>query len=414
MWHRAAEWLSCPVCKSELRLHAFDETRIDLADDVVAAARTRGIWGPDFDRYINSGVLLCERCKALFPITHGLPILVPYATPTQNEFISEFADRLAAFDAFAPPSVKPVEGEQFVMSSFSTEWIDYDYDGVIWDLSYADHERRFLAEIGPQAAEYGHGGLFVEIGCGLGLTSHFASRNLECDALGVDLSLAVLRASIEFKSNPFLHFVQGSAFYLPLRRSLASVVYTHGVLHHTYSTEKAVASVASHCADGGWFYVWLYGSGSKKGSLARRIAYWLEAATRPAIARNLDSPLSRSALAALACGYVLVNAYHRFRDGSVERYSFANALHAARDRFTPLFAHRHDHDEVTSWFNKLGFDDIESVDWRQMPTANQDNYRRNTGVRGRLPRVASPVGERHASAGTGAATLGRSPSFNSA
>src|SRR5450759_1342579 len=159
--------------------------------------------------------------------------------------------------------------------------MDYNYDGVIWDLSYEDHEKRFLAEVGPAATAHARGGLFVEIGCGMGFTSFFASKNMECDALGVDLSLAVLQASQHFKTDPFLHFVQGSAFYLPIRRSLASVMYSHGVLHHTYSTAKAVASVAQYVREDGWLYLWLYGSGSKKGSPARRIAYLLEEALRP-------------------------------------------------------------------------------------------------------------------------------------
>jgi SAM-dependent methyltransferase len=269
------------------------------------------------------------------------------------------------------------------MNSFSNEWIGYNYDGVIWDLSYEDHEKRFLAEIGPAARAHGRGGLFLEIGCGMGLTTFFASKNMRCDSLGVDLSLAVLRASQHFEANPFLHFLQGSAFYLPVRRSLASVTYSHGVLHHTYSTAKAVASVARHCGQGGWLYLWLYGTGSKKGSIARRIAYALEEALRPVIARNLKSLPSRAALAAMGYAYRLINVLHRFRDSSVEKYDYNKALHAARDRFTPLYAHRQDFAEVAGWLTSLGFENVEEVDWRTMPTANQDNYRRNTGVRGR-------------------------------
>jgi hypothetical protein len=37
---------------------------------------------------------------------------------------------------------------------------------------------------------------------------------------------------------------------------------------------------------------------------------------------------------------------------------------------------------VRRWFEETGFRNIEEVDWRTMPSANQDNYRRNTGVRG--------------------------------
>jgi SAM-dependent methyltransferase/uncharacterized protein YbaR (Trm112 family) len=387
MWTRAVNWLACPTCHDQLQLKSFDETSVAITPEDLAIAQARGVFSDEFNRYINAGALLCTRCRSLYPIIHGLPILVPYTTPTHREFEAAFGDRLVELSEYKFPSQEPVSGEQFVMNSFSEEWINYDYDGVIWDLSYEDHEKRFLAEIGPDAARHGRGGTFVEIGCGLGLTTFFAAKNLACDAIGVDLSLAVLRASQEFRTNPFLHFVEGSAFYLPLRPSLATVMYSHGVLHHTYSTEKAVTSVAHHCSDDSWFYLWLYGSGSKKGSPARRIAFGMEKMLRPVIARNLASLPSRAALAGMAYGYLAVNKYHRFRDPSVEKYTYANALHAARDRFTPLFAHRHDFEEVAGWFRQLGFKQIQEVDWRTMPTANQDNYRRNTGVRGR--RVAA-------------------------
>ncbi|MDP9201666.1 MAG: methyltransferase domain-containing protein [Gemmatimonadota bacterium] len=387
MWSRILDWLACPVCHNHLQLESFEESHIELAPEHLLLAKQRDLLDDDFNRYITSGVLLCNRCRGLYPIMHGLPVLVPYATPIHTEFASTFAGRLSEFATYRPPTLEAVPGEQFVMNSFSSEWIGYSYDGVIWDLTYEDHEKRFLAEIGPAAATHGRGGLFVEIGCGIGLTSFFASKNLQCDAIGVDLSLAVLRASQHFKTDPFLHFVQGSAFYLPIRRSLASVMYSHGVLHHTYSTAKAVASVAQHCQEDGWLYLWLYGSGSKKGSPARRIAYMLEETLRPVIARNLASLPSRAALAAMAYAYRLVNAFHRFRDPSVEKYDYDKALHAARDRFTPLYAHRQDFAEVASWLTALGFEDVEEVDWRTMPTANQDNYRRNTGVRGKRARA---------------------------
>jgi len=375
--------LSCPICAGDLSLSAFEERRIDLPLAHRTLAQNRGITDPDFDLYIDAGLLLCAACQTCFPITHGLPVLVPYETPIHREFASAFKDRLAAYGEYRFPHATPVSGEQFVMNSFSSEWLDYDYDGVIWDLNYEDHEKRLLSELGPEAIEAGKRGTFLEVGCGIGLSTFFASKNLESDAIGVDLSLAVLVATKHFRDNPFLHFIQASAFSLPLKRGVADVVYTHGVLHHTYSTETAVKAVGPCCRNNGWMYVWLYGSGSQGGSVARRVAFHLEAALRPFIARNLTSPVSRAILGSLAYAYLLVNRLHRSKDPTVARYDYQKALHAARDRFTPLYAHRQDYPEVAGWFRDMGFDDIIPVDWRTMPTSNQDNYRRNTGVRGR-------------------------------
>jgi hypothetical protein len=77
------------------------------------------------------------------------------------------------------------------------------------------------------------------------------------------------------------------------------------------------------------------------------------------------------------------NRLRRFSDASIQPYNFQRALHAARDRFTPEYAHRHDSGEVMTWFRAAGFEHVEAVDWREMPSADHDDYRRNTGVRGR-------------------------------
>lgn len=353
-------------------------------------ARRRRVLDDQFNSYVEAGLLVCERCRYLFPITHGLPILLPYMTRLHGEFIAEYQreiKKLSTTHTF--PALPPVSGEQFVMNSFSKEWLDYDYDGIMWDLSYEDHERRFLVEIGADAVCAGRNGVFLEIGCGLGLTTQFAYKNLEADAIGLDLSLAVLKASGHFRTHPFLHFVQGSAFYLPLRNGIADVVYSHGVLHHTYSTREALKAIARCCGPSGLLYVWVYGPDSQKGSLLRRAAYHLEAFVRPAIGQNPDAITSRIFLSVVSYGYMAVNWGHRIRNPEVRAYSFQRALHAARDRFTPRYAHRHEWEQVSKWFREEGFQLVERVDWRVVPSANQGNFRRNTAVRGR--RVAYDI-----------------------
>lgn len=166
MWPRIADRLSCPICGGHLDLSTFAETRIELSEDHRALAVDCGFLDSDFDRYVEAGLLLCSGCKIYFPILYGLPVLVPYTTPIHHEFALEFNDRLALYAEYQFAHSIPVCGEQFVMNSFSTEWLAYDYDGVIWDLSYDDHEKRFFSELGPEALEAGKRGTFLEIGCG--------------------------------------------------------------------------------------------------------------------------------------------------------------------------------------------------------------------------------------------------------
>ena len=386
MWLRFVQLLACPICDHDLEIYPFRVTSVQISDDHGRLASQLGVLDEQFNVRVEAGTLVCNQCRKWFPIAHGLPVLVPYTTPLHQSFAAEFEKELNRMGPnYDFPGLEPVIGEQFVMKSFSREWLNYDYDGVIWDLSYEDREEMFLAEVGVHNVRaHAH---FVEIGCGLGLTTYFGHKHFQGDAIGVDLSLAVMRAVGHFRDNPFLHFVQGSAFYVPLKKQIADVMYSHGVLHHTYSTRDAFRALAPYCRPNGLIYVWLYGTGSQKGSLLRRLTYHTEELARPLVSRHLDSRFSKAFLSVLSGGYMVVNAFHRLRNPEVGKYDFKKALHAARDRFTPLYAHRQDYPEVAEWFREAGFQQIEQVDWRAMPSANRDNYRRNTGVRGR--RVAS-------------------------
>jgi SAM-dependent methyltransferase len=278
------------------------------------------------------------------------------------------------------------------MRSFSVEWLEYDFDGVIWEMDYADHERRFLKEV----EGYMHrnaSSRFLEIGCGLGITTAMAQKNFGGEAVGVDLSLAAWRATAMHRENPNLHFVQASVFALPFETATFDTIYTRGVLHHTYSTHDAYQQLAPLCRPRGSLYVWVYGPKSINDNLFRRAVYTAEIMMRFVLNR-CPSWLSNAALAPFALGYIAFNHARRAANPRIQPYNYTRALHAARDRFTPEFAHRHDADEVCQWFRDAGYADIEVVDWRSMPSADHDDYRRNTGVRGRrsMPLTDAPRG----------------------
>jgi ubiquinone/menaquinone biosynthesis C-methylase UbiE/uncharacterized protein YbaR (Trm112 family) len=383
MWKRFLRVLRCPLCKGELELSSFRETRVQIAEEHRALGAARGLLTDDFDRAVEAGILLCHQCAVRFPISHRLPVLLPYTTALHDEFTREFGSELATLAVRYPfPSRVPVPGERFVLKSFSTEWLEYDFDGVIWEMGYDDHERRFLAEVGAYGPTGGTNA-FLEIGCGIGITTEMAHKNFGGDGVGVDLSLAALRAAARYAANPFLHFVQASVFYLPFADAGFDAVYSRGVLHHTYSTRDAFESLARYCRPGGATYLWVYGPRSINDNLFRRGLYVAETFLRSVLSRQ-DSPwLSKILLTPLALGYVAFNRLRRFSDASIQPYNFRRALHAARDRFTPEYAHRHDSGEVMAWFRAAGFEHVQPVDWRDMPSADHDDYRRNTGVRGR-------------------------------
>ena len=72
-------------------------------------------------------------------------------------------------------------------------------------------------------------------------------------------------------------------------------------------------------------------------------------------------------------------------DHNVDRIlgaSRVEALHAARDRLTPPFAHRHSYEEVIGWFRAAQYDDLELLRDEQSPESVPESYKQNVGIRG--------------------------------
>ena len=366
MWKRFAAVLRCPLCVGTVELDAFVETPNGSQPDPELA-------------YVEEGLLKCPACRIYYPVTRGLPIMLPYTTDLHRAFQSKWSGRLGeAATGYKLAERDPVPGEDLVRQSFSKEWLEYDYDGVIWELSYSDHETRFRKELGPAAEG---SGWFLEVGCGLGLATSVAQASSSRDCVGMDLSLAVTKAAREFRDNPRVHFVQASAFAPPFSTNQFDVIYSRGVLHHTYSTRKAFESVAKLCKPGGTFFLWLYGPGSIQSTPLRVALFGLEAMTRPLVSRAPDSPLAKAFLSTMALGYLAFNRMRRATNNEIQPLTFRRAVHAARDRFTPKYAHRHSAAEICSWFEGSGYKRPQVLDWREMPPADQDDFRRNVGVR---------------------------------
>jgi ubiquinone/menaquinone biosynthesis C-methylase UbiE/uncharacterized protein YbaR (Trm112 family) len=382
MWKRFAKRLRCPITGEALALAPFSEETVPIPASVRQQAEQAGIAvDADFACRVESGLLLAESGRVAYPIARGLPVMLPYQTAMHWQFEQEYTLELRRFrPRYTFPNLEPEPGEHAVLRSFSKEWAGYRYDGVIWDVSYDDNQRRFIAEIGVETPPVPSPS-FLEIGCGIGLTTAQAHDHLKGDAIGMDLSLAVLGAAQNFRANPFLHFVEASAFHMPFGPASFDVVYSRGVLHHTYSTREAFKSVARFTKPGGRFYLWVYGPGSINDTVFRRVAYAAEATLRPVLSRA-PSALGTAVLAPIALGYVGYNRLRRSADSTVQPFTFSRALHSARDRFTPRFAHRQDATEVVSWFREAGFEGIDVVDWNRIPSSDREDYRRNTGVRG--------------------------------
>jgi SAM-dependent methyltransferase/uncharacterized protein YbaR (Trm112 family) len=313
-------------------------------------------------RWVETGAVFCHSCKALFPVYKGVPVLLNYQTPLAQRAVEAWpqADRRNLLEqGFEPPRGEAPRGEELVSATFSTEWEEYDYGPILWIAPTADRLKTFRGECGLSDGSL-RGKLFIEIGCGLGILTNEAAIGLKAEAWGMDLSRAVFRAASQFRQNPAVHFVQASIFAPPFKPGQFDFLYSHGVLHHTWSTKEAVTSAAELVRPDGSAYIWLYGYDDVRISFARRFAYAFESVTRPVIAR-MPSSLATLFLTPSVPIYQFASLLGRRSGTHGSTYSARQAMHAARDRFTPLFAHRHEYDEVAGWLKALGFKDTHRV-----------------------------------------------------
>lgn len=381
MWLRFAESLFCPTCRARLELTAIEQRSAEVAPEYLARGEQAGLTGSQLTAAVDAGLFTCHACRLWYPVLHGLPVLLPYSTPVHDEFLARYGQYVSRLGSgYDRPHQKPPAGEAFVQRSFSKEWLEYEYDGVLWAWTYAERESLFLAEMGrePPANVPGR---FLEVGCGLGVVTEFAARHFPVDAVGVDLSLAAMRAARHYRDHPFLHFVQASLWRLPFAARSFDMVYSHGVLHHTWSTENAFTGIAHCCRPGGRTYVWVSGKAMIRESLSRRVAYGVEAVLRPILAR-LPAPLVSMLLVPFGLAYMAINGLHRLMGRPRQAYNFSRAMHAARDRLTPLYAHRHEEQEVATWFSRNGFDPVHRVTEEQVEPVFKELMRRGIGMRG--------------------------------
>jgi SAM-dependent methyltransferase len=208
------------------------------------------------------------------------------------------------------------------------------------------------------------------------------TNRFKCNLIGVDLGYSVDIAYQNFKNNPFLHIVQASAFNLPFVSDKFNFVYSHGVIHHTYNTRQAFDSLAKFPQPNGRLYVWVYSHINERRTFMRRVIMLMERLIRPWCA-VLPSKLQTLVLTFIAPLYILhQNTFSiDFKTGKA-KYRWREAMHAARDRFTPKFIHRHSEEEVAKWFSESKYTDIRPLSAKRLPDFVPLGFYNNTGVEG--------------------------------
>ncbi len=283
----------------------------------------------------------CER-RHWWPIIHGIPRFSPQST---------YAD------------------------SFGFEWARFPRVQLD-DLGGTPSEATFIAKSGL-SPDMVRGKTVLDAGCGMGRFAQVASRWGAACVVGFDLSQSVEVAADNLAQFETVAFVQADLTAPPLRPGSFDIVFSIGVLQHTPSAYRSLASIAPLVKPGGLLAVWVYSQwlrwGLLGGELIRLYTRRLEPDRLLAHVERFAPRLKRlkEAVPALKRPVDFLVPSSNQRDPEWQKLDTFNW-------YSPRYQSKHTYREVESWFRRLGFEEIARL-------------RTPTGVRGRRPPAAGPA-----------------------
>jgi uncharacterized protein YbaR (Trm112 family)/2-polyprenyl-3-methyl-5-hydroxy-6-metoxy-1,4-benzoquinol methylase len=380
---RLVDLLVCPIDKSPLELVEWESKPIRISEMESSRIRRLKLGLPSFSKEVMVGLLLNRVRKIFYPIYNGVPRLIVSPTGVTRVFAERYRERIdREYPEFRLPNENTPPGEQDILRTFSKEWVSYDWDGEsYWNLTPDEMYRsmHFMLDLDRRPLK---DKIVLEAGIGIGGIADYIARSEECELVGIDLSYAVDSAYKNFGANKFFHIVQASIFALPFPERTFDFVYSQGVIHHTFSTKAAFDQLAELPQIGGRLYVWVYSPYDERRTLIRRILMLLENIIRP-VCWRLPELIQTVILFPIIISYIIHQNFIVIRqEPSQIKYGWRHALHAARDRFTPRYAHRHDDEEVSIWFRSAGYTELQCVSRRESPAYVPVSFVACTGVDG--------------------------------
>ena len=346
MNHRLQEMLCCPSCGADLTMYPFEKDWTEIQGQVNTVV-------------IKDGVLCCEHCRVWYPVMDYIPIMLTFSTPVHGKFAERHRQHMELLAGYTTPQGKPQPGERSVQQTFSEEW-DLIQDNELSFIFAADdlvelNRQVWLKPLQKTRTEFKS---VLNIGVGIGQETIALQKAVgNAEIVGVDLNFALLQRGRACRDIPDFHLVIASLFRLPFRRASFDLVYSQGVIHHTYSTKAAFKAICPFVAARGHLFIWVYSLDSHlipkgfKGFILRtkRDA---EKILRPLVSRA--PRLVRDAIFMM-----LTTMLHPFIRHVVlhkTQWKRQNTDHGLRDWLSPRYAHRHSYNEVLEWFEESEFE----------------------------------------------------------
>lgn len=297
----ALRFLACPGCKGDLQLHEQERQGAEVTE----------------------GTLACPRCRREYAIARGVPRFVE-----QADYASSFGYQWNRFREIQLDSRNGTQESEHTLYA-TTGWSERDY------------RDRLVLDAGVGA------GRFAEV-----------VANMNCEAVGIDLTTSVDAAYENIGERENVHLVQADIFAMPFRDGSFDLAYSIGVLHHTPEPRVAFERVAAAVRKGGGLAVYVYHG------------YGLENRSSDLI-RKLTTRIPLKAMFALSA--LAVPLYYVYRMpglGRILQLLCPISLHQnwawrwldTFDWYTPKYQWKFQYPEIFRWFRASGFRDIEIFD----------------------------------------------------
>jgi SAM-dependent methyltransferase len=315
--------LVCPLSSDPLRLESDD-----LGD-------------------VERGTLVCDACRREWPVSNGIPRLVP-------------------------PDL--VEQQRKTSAAFGWQWQHFVE-------MHPEFEAQFLDWLHPIGPEFFRGKRVLDAGCGIGRHAYYAASYGAREVVALDLSGAVETARRNLADFDNVHVVQGDMLRPPFRSAESGggfdLVYSIGVLHHLPDPYEGFRTLLRYVRPGGTIAVWVYGY-ENNGFVRNVVEPLRRLSTRvpPPILRGLAWPLAVGFHGAARGVYRPLNGSGIGRRlplaeylSSVARFSFRHNYGIVFDQLVAPTAVYIKGSELQAWFDGGGLEDVElshrhSNSWR--------------------------------------------------